>query len=173
MVLVRRGGCAFVTKAEEVQSAGGAAVLVGSIHDYIVRMVGGINHAGRYSHAAQGVEPRWKGLNTAIPVAMVTRRAYSILVAESLTGSAVSFAESGAVSSAVWEALEKLFNGQGWPRSLTYAAKRHEELMEEHRAWPDRLATVAAAYKKLNQSDAAAPKRGKQEVEAASSADEL
>ena len=40
VVLVRRGGCAFVTKAEEVQSAGGVAAIVGSVHDFIVRMVG-------------------------------------------------------------------------------------------------------------------------------------
>ena len=104
---------------------------------------------------------------------MVSKRAYSILIAESLVGSPVSFAESSAVSTVVWESLEKLFNGQGWPRSLTYAAKRYDELMEEHRGWPDRLATLHAAFKKLNQSDSASPKRGRQEVGGASSTDEL
>lgn len=39
VVLVRRGGCPFVNKAEEVQSAGGVAVVIGSLHEFIVRMV--------------------------------------------------------------------------------------------------------------------------------------
>lgn len=39
VVLVRRGSCPFVKKAEEVQAAGGRAMVVGSIHPYILRMV--------------------------------------------------------------------------------------------------------------------------------------
>lgn len=38
-VLVRRGSCPFVKKAEEVQAAGGRVMVVGSIHPYILRMV--------------------------------------------------------------------------------------------------------------------------------------
>lgn len=38
-VLVRRGTCAFVKKAEEIQAAGGTAMIVGSVHPYLVRMV--------------------------------------------------------------------------------------------------------------------------------------
>jgi hypothetical protein len=38
-VLVRRGGCPFVKKAEEVQAAGGRIVIIGSQQPYIVRMV--------------------------------------------------------------------------------------------------------------------------------------
>lgn len=135
-VLVRRGGCPFVKKAEEIQAAGGRAMVVGNHQPYIVRM---------------GVEPRWKGLNTAIPVLMVSKRAYSILVAESYTGGVISFEESLGVNSAVWEPLEKLTNGEGWPRSDSYVAKRYEQLLEEHKAWPDRVASLKFAYtKKLN-----------------------
>ena len=39
MVLVRRGSCPFVKKAEEVQAAGGRVMVVGSLHPYILRMV--------------------------------------------------------------------------------------------------------------------------------------
>ena len=39
LVLVRRGGCPFVTKAEEVQAAGGRVMVVGSTSDLSVRMV--------------------------------------------------------------------------------------------------------------------------------------
>jgi hypothetical protein len=51
----------------------------------------------------------------------------------------------------VWEPLEKLTNGEGWPRSDSYVAKRYEQLLEEHKAWPDRVASLKFAYtKKLN-----------------------
>jgi hypothetical protein len=124
-VLVRRGGCPFVKKAEEIQAAGGR-MLIGNQHPYLVRM---------------GVEPRWKGLNIAIPVVMVSKRAYSILVGESYAvGGTISFQENGEVSSGVWVPLEKLSNGEGWPRSDAYVGKRHLELREEHAGWPDRLA---------------------------------
>jgi hypothetical protein len=63
IVLVRRGSCPFVKKAEEIQAAGGRAMIVGNSYSYIVRM---------------GVEPRWKGLNTVIPVVMVSKRAYRL-----------------------------------------------------------------------------------------------
>lgn len=38
-MLVRRGSCPFVKKAEEVQAAGGKLMIVGSQQPYIVRMV--------------------------------------------------------------------------------------------------------------------------------------
>lgn len=60
-VLVRRGACPFVKKAEEVQAAGGKVMIIGNTFPYIVRV---------------GVEPRWKGLNTVIPVITVSKRAY-------------------------------------------------------------------------------------------------
>eukprot|EP00286_Rhodomonas_abbreviata_P026156 CAMPEP_0181296284 /NCGR_PEP_ID=MMETSP1101-20121128/4618_1 /TAXON_ID=46948 /ORGANISM="Rhodomonas abbreviata, Strain Caron Lab Isolate" /LENGTH=440 /DNA_ID=CAMNT_0023401131 /DNA_START=172 /DNA_END=1491 /DNA_ORIENTATION=+ len=151
-VLVRRGSCPFVKKAEEVQAAGGRVMLVGSLHPYILRM---------------GVEPRWKGLNTMIPVAMVSKRAYSVLVAESYMGGSVSFTEDaesspgadaeakaagqeasgpGRTNSATWEPLEKLAKGEGWPRSPAYVTKRYGELKEQLHGFPDRLATLEDAY---------------------------
>ena len=58
------------------------------------------------------MEPRWKGLNTAIPVVMVSKRAYSILLAESYGSNQISFEENAAVNSTTWEFVEKLNNGQ-------------------------------------------------------------
>jgi len=155
VVLVRRGSCAFVKKAEEVQAAGGRTMIVGSVHPYIVRM---------------GVEPRWKGLNSAIPVVMVSKRAYSILVAESYSGgSRVAFrADRGVaaassdsstapptmtINGATWEPLEKLSKGEGWPRSEAYTKKRYEELLEQHSAWPDRVETLKDAYARKLKED--------------------
>lgn len=127
VVLVRRGSCPFVKKAEEIQAAGGKVMVVGSQQPYIVRM---------------GVEPRWKGLNTVIPVVMVSKRAYSLLVAESFFGSQISLVEDAmgvnAINSDTWEPLEKLHKGEGWPRSDLYVHKRFEELTTTHLAWPDR-----------------------------------
>ncbi len=68
-VLVRRGSCPFVKKAEEIQAAGGRVMIIGNQHPYIVRM---------------GVEPRWKGLNTVIPVIMVSKRSYRFFFAQLL-----------------------------------------------------------------------------------------
>lgn len=146
-VLVRRGSCPFVKKAEEVQAAGGRVMVVGSIHPYILRM---------------GVEPRWKGLNTAIPVVMVSKRSYSILVAESYGGSEIAFVEEDGgnttdpvnrINSATWEPLEKLAKGEGWPRSELYVQKKYEELKEQHKAWPDRLLTLQEAYDRKLKDD--------------------
>lgn len=39
IVLVRRGSCPFVKKAEEIQAAGGRAMIVGNQHPYLVRSV--------------------------------------------------------------------------------------------------------------------------------------
>jgi hypothetical protein len=112
-VLVRRGGCPFVKKAEEIQAAGGRVMIVGNQYSYIVRM---------------GVEPRWKGLNTVIPVIMISKRAYSILVAESYAGSKIAFKEDEGIevdpslhngisrkktiNGEVWENIEKLHKGE-------------------------------------------------------------
>lgn len=60
-------------------------MMVGSLHPYILRMVSSFSQIMQrvmkidYIHpscALQGVEPRWKGLNTAIPVVMVSKRTY-------------------------------------------------------------------------------------------------
>ena len=83
-------------------------MVVASLSPYIVRM---------------GVEPRWKGLNTIIPVAMVSKRSYSILVAETYGGNKITFsADEGeqslfnatlssasprTINSATWEPLGK------------------------------------------------------------------
>ena len=50
------------------------------------------------------------------------------------------------VNTATWELLERLHNGDGWPRSDAYAAKRYEELRALHGRWPDRLLTLQEAY---------------------------
>ena len=141
-VLVRRGSCPFVKKAEEIQAAGGRMMIIGNQYPYIVRM---------------GVEPRWKGLNTVIPVIMVSKRAYSILVAESYTGGKIVLREDQGVTDEngvttktvngdTWEPLEKLHKGEGWPRSEAYVQKRYEELKQTYANWPDRLESLNEAY---------------------------
>lgn len=149
VVLVRRGGCPFVKKAEEVQAAGGRVMVLGNLGSHISRM---------------GVEPRWKGLSTVIPVTMVSTRVYSILVAGAMIAKdlTVSFEDHSSVNSTVWEPLEKLVMGEGWPRSETYLTKKYEELLEEHKGYPDRLATVKEAHtKRVAQMEAGSKDAGK------------
>lgn len=140
VVLVRRGGCPFVRKAEMVQSAGGTAMLVGSKHPYLVRM---------------GVEPRWKGLGVNIPVAMISKQSYSNLFAETIAAptSTVSFTPHANVTGGAWEVLESLYNGEGWPRTSAYASKKFEELKAANAGWGDRVKTVEEAYAKFNKKE--------------------
>lgn len=133
-VLVRRGTCSFVQKAENVQAAGGAALIVGSVHAHLLRM---------------GVEPRWKGLNTVIPVAMVSKSTYSTLVAESFVGGKIAMVENSDVNATVWEELEKLGDKDAWPRSDVYLDKKFDELQEQHKEWPDRVVSVKDSYQKV------------------------
>jgi hypothetical protein len=134
VVLVRRGKCSFVKKAEEVQAAGGIAMVVGSAGGLLVRM---------------GVEPRWKGLSTTIPIAMVSKRVYSSLIAEAYSGgSKVAFSDSDSVNGTFWTNLEVLSNGDGWPRSEAFITKKRDELLAESAGWPDRIESINEAYKK-------------------------
>eukprot|EP00605_Chrysophyceae_sp_TOSAG23-4_P001962 GSChrysophyteH1.ASY1.ANO1.2173.1 assembled CDS len=150
-VLVRRGGCPFVKKAEEVQNAGGRVIILGNNHAHIVRM---------------GVEPRWKGLDTIIPVVMVSKRTYGILVAEAMSSTEsikLSLNEHDEVSGEVWEPIEKLAQGSGWPRSDAYVTKKYQELIEEHAGFPDRLASIEGAYAAKKKSMPASKKAEKSE----------
>lgn len=129
-VLVRRGNCPFFKKAEHIQAAGGAATIIGNTQPVILRM---------------GVEPRWKGLNISIPVVMTSDRGYGLLLAR--LDAKVSLLEMKNVT-ASWELLEKLYNGEGWPRSEEYITKLHKELLAQHKDFPDRLEALGDAFKK-------------------------
>lgn len=143
IVLVRRGSCAFVKKTEEVQAAGGSAVIISSMAGSMIRM---------------GVDPRWKGLNTAIPVVMVTKRVYSVLLAESYAGGKIYFEEdtrddeSGTMTHSIndntWTKLEELHKGEGWPRTEEYVTKKYNEFTEKFKDYPDRLTAIKEGYEK-------------------------
>lgn len=142
IVLVRRGSCPFVKKAEMVQDAGGRVMIMGNMQANIIRM---------------GVEPRWKGLDIAIPVLMVSKRSYAVLVAESYMGGKIKIKEDEGlkdelgnisnmtINNNVWEYLEKLSKGEEWPRSDAYVKKKFLELSAQYAAWPDRLLSLKEA----------------------------
>lgn len=152
--LVRRGGCSFVKKSEMVMAAGGQMMILGSTQPFIVRM---------------GVEPRWKGLAINIPVVMVSKQVYGSLVAgmctttacvvlvvislcvcvESYSGSKLTFSPDMRVNNTVWEYIEQLHTGQGWPRTQAYGSKKYEQLSGEYANWPDRTKALKAAYDKF------------------------
>lgn len=140
IVLVRRGSCPFIKKVENVEAAGGSVVVLGSTTPYLLRM---------------GVEPRWKGLNTAIAVAMVSKRVYGILLAESYAGTTAALREQTSVNASAWETLEQFSNGQGWPRSNAFLEKKYETLAAEYAPWPDRAAAISDAHAKQKERMAA------------------
>lgn len=136
VVLVARGVCPFVKKAEAAQEAGAAALVVGSTSSVIVRM---------------GVEPRWKGLNTVIPVVMVSKAAFGLLQAQVAADPVafLGFSEHVEVNGTSWEVLEKLTAGEGWPRSEAYVNKKYAELLADNIQWPDRVQVIKDAYAKV------------------------
>ena len=101
-----------------------------------------------------------KGLATSIPVVMVSKRSYGILVGESYSGVKISFDENGSVNSTEWESLEKYYNGEGWPRSDSYITKKYEEELVRLSQWPDRLETMKEAYNKLDKSTSTSASNG-------------
>jgi hypothetical protein len=80
------------------------------------------------------------------------------LVAESYSGSKLSFVERLDVNASAWDTLVQLSNGQGWPRTATYVDKKYEELKADamYNAYPDRLAALEDAYSKYRSSIGAA-----------------
>ena len=41
------------------------------------------------------------------------------------------------------------WGSQSWPRSDSFTDKKFEELQEEHRDWPDRVASVKDSFAKV------------------------
>lgn len=134
VVLVARGVCPFVKKAEAAQEAGAVALVVGSSNSVIVRM---------------GVEPRWKGLNTVIPVVMVSKAAFGVLQSHVSTNAFLGFSEHIDVNGTAWETIEKLVAGEGWPRSEVYVNRKYAELLADNIGWPDRVQAIKDAYAKI------------------------
>jgi hypothetical protein len=82
VVVVQRGGCAFIAKAKHAQAAGAAAIVI----------VNSATHVSRF-----GVEPRWKGLGIHVPVVMVTDLGGAALQAAAERGDTVRFTMSAQV----------------------------------------------------------------------------
>lgn len=96
---------------------------------------------------------------------MISKRAYTLLVAESYSGGRIALVEDTdekrSINSETWEALEKLHKGEGWPRSDIYVTKKYEELKAMYEAWPDRLLTLQEAYNdRVKEAAATAKKTG-------------
>ena len=82
VVVLQRGGCAFIAKAKNAQASGAAAIVV----------VDSATHLSRF-----GVEPRWKGLGIHVPVVMVTDLGGAALQAAADRGDTVRFTMSAQV----------------------------------------------------------------------------
>ena len=101
----------------------------------------------------------------------------SILVAESYTGGKIAFKEDEGIevdpkenhgisrkktiNNEVWENIEKLHKGEGWPRSDLYVQKKYDELLKEYQQWPDRVLALNEAFNtRMKQDGAKGPEEG-------------
>jgi hypothetical protein len=122
-------------------------------------------------NSSQAVEPRYKGLNISIPVVMVTKRSYDLLI-HSLNSNSNSnnnsrnkitsnnnnnlkllFYKSNDINSTIWEHLERLYLGQ----STTIHAV--SEYQPHYKDWPDRriiLNALKSTFPTLNALDTSA-----------------
>jgi len=57
--------------------------------------------------------------------------------------------ENSDVNATVWEELEKLGDKDAWPRSDVYLDKKFDELQEQYKEWPDRIASVKDSYQSV------------------------
>merc|ERR1711988_1168349 len=112
-VIVQRGKCNFIDKAEKAVEAGAATVIVANMHTSISRF---------------GVEPRWRGLKIDVPTLMVTD-----LGAAALSKYGKKGKDKGDMLLAVYKGLVKEF--AGWPERIS-AVKEGYELISGNTA-PD------------------------------------
>jgi hypothetical protein len=99
--LVRRGGCSFLDKALAAQQSAASVVVVDSGDSTLYRM---------------GVDPRWKGLEVNITMAVVTNRGWNTLAEHAHRGVPVRFSFDSRVSDAVWQELSLFARGESLPR---------------------------------------------------------
>jgi hypothetical protein len=133
LVMARRGGCPCVTKAQNVQAAGGLALIVGG-HDMTLRR--------------PGVEPRWQGLEINIPV-MITTKAFFDKVQRGGSDLAISVRRSSSISSKDWDEVSDLHEGQGWPRSESFRQKKVEELKSRFEGSWEKLQSLEEGLSKV------------------------
>jgi len=143
-VIVQRGKCNFIDKAEKAVDAGAAMVIVANMHTSISRF---------------GVEPRWRGLKIDVPTLMVTDQGAAALSKYGKEGKAVKFTLSSQVTEAVWAKVESYRDLSAWEgkkgkdkAELQLAV--YKGLVTEFVGWPERLAAVKEGYELITGKDA-------------------
>ena len=139
-VIVQRGKCNFIDKAEKAVEAGAAMVIVANMHTSISRF---------------GVEPRWRGLKIDVPTLMVTDLGAAALSKYGKEGKTVKFTLSSQVTDAVWTKVESYRDLSAWESKkgkdkgdLLLAV--YKGLVKEFAGWPERISAVKEGYELIS-----------------------
>ena len=130
-VVVHRGECQFIEKAESAAKAGASMLIIVNTETSLSRF---------------GVEPRWRGLNIDIPVIMVTDIAGEKLERAAQENWALNFKLSTSVSKSDWEDVSRFISAEAW------SSKRNEDeailaaALEKHAGWEERQVAIQKAF---------------------------
>jgi hypothetical protein len=130
-VVVHRGKCQFIEKAEAALAAGASMLIIVNTETSLSRF---------------GVEPRWRGLAIDMPVVMVTDIAGEQLTVAAENGNAIKFTHSSSVSERDWGDIARFATGKAWTRNAEQDAVILSAALEKHAGWPEREAAIRGAY---------------------------
>lgn len=139
-VIVQRGKCNFIDKAEKAVEAGAAMVIVANMHTSISRF---------------GVEPRWRGLKIDVPTLMVTDLGAAALSKYGKEGKTVKFTLSSQVTDAVWTKVESYRDLSAWESKKgkdkgDMLLAVYKGLVKEFAGWPERISAVKEGYELIS-----------------------
>lgn len=129
-VVIPRGKCQFIEKAEYGKHADASMVIIANTETTISRL---------------GVEPRWRGLDIDVPVVMVTDKGGEALLALG-ADETVTFSLSTSVSKATWEKIEGFRTGEAWSRKEEHAEQEKSILLDQSAGWPERQEAVEQGW---------------------------
>lgn len=135
-VVVPRGKCQFIEKAEHALAANVSMVIIANTETSLSRL---------------GVEPRWRGLQIDVPVVMVSDRGGEALTALG-PNEQVTFTLSSSVNKAAWEKLEGYRTGEAWARAEQDAEQERAALLEQVAGWPERAAAIEQGWELYSMS---------------------
>mmetsp|Transcript_14143 Transcript_14143/g.20834 ORF Transcript_14143/g.20834 Transcript_14143/m.20834 type:complete len:487 (-) Transcript_14143:7-1467(-) len=152
-VVVQRGGCIFLDKAQAVLEAGGSMLVLVNQDvnpEGVPRGVQGLP-SGLFR---MGAEPRWKAVNVSIPVVTVTDvfgDEYQKQAAEATVQ--LSFSASEDVHEDTWTALSELREASRWPDSTGGQRNVYEKHLNLVEGWPERVQMLEACVERYTGID--------------------
>lgn len=132
IVVVQRGECELLQKAENVQTVGGIAMVVVNDGPGMSRM----------STASQ-----WESAHVVVHSTMVTKKAGEILVAAIEANSdAVGEFQGGRVTQADWQEVVRLMDIENWPTSKRKGKALYQTMKEKYAGSSDKLECLSVGF---------------------------